>query len=140
MKTTHAPKPAARHLPETYGASWQPETLAEIAKLAPGTIAARDMLAGMQATEPLLVMMDAALRMAKAYRARFDQPMGEDYMARPEISTILSGIRGMLNFDGAAAWERQARDLAGHDSKDNGVIESLFWKACEIAGIDGNDI
>jgi hypothetical protein len=98
------------------------------------------MLRGLNEVEPILVILDATIRMAKAYRARFDQPIGADYMARPEIAGILSGARGMLNFNGAGSWERQARDADPGDSKDNGTLEALYWTACEIAGLDGNDI
>jgi hypothetical protein len=145
MKHTHTPKPAARYLPETYGASWQPETLAALEKLratCPGTVALRDMERGFSMAEPLLVIADQCIRYAKAYRNEFDQTIGEDYICRPEFSSLLSGFRGLLNFDGAAKWEacHNATVRIGADTKDNGLIESLFWKACELAGIDGNEI
>ncbi len=129
--------------------SLQPETveaMEHLKKTCPGTVSTRDMQMGYESAEPLLVMMDAAVRWVKAYRARFESPAGDDYMAKPEIGSILSGIRGLINFDGAAAMEH---DVAGgldtprrgySDSKDNGVIESLYWKACEIAGIDGESL
>jgi hypothetical protein len=142
MKTNTATAP---FVPAAFHHSAQPETIAAMEKLlatCPGSVAARDARVGWEAAEPLLVMMDSAIRLAKAYRARFDAPVGDDYMARPEISGILSGIRGMLNFDGGHKMELDARDLDARltDSKDNGTIEALFWKACEIAGIDGNDV
>lgn len=118
--------------------SWEPEIIEELEKIDPKTIAWRDARRGMDCSEPLLVMMNAALRLVKAYKARFEQPLAFDYMAAPEIGGILSGIRGMLNFDGAEAWERQTRDDAGHDSKCNSMMESLYWKACNLAGLDGD--
>jgi len=124
--------------------AFQPETLAALEQLRPGTVAMRDAEAGFRMGEPLLVIADQCIRYAKAYAARFDQKIGDDYVARPEFSGILSGFRGLLNFDGAAKWE--AEENSGNpprnltDTKDNGMVESLFWAACEIAGIDGNDI
>ena len=138
MKTTIKPAP---YVPETYCGSWQPEIIDAIEHLRAtcrNTVAERDMLCGLGEGEPLLHILNAVFRMAKAYQSRFNQPIGDDYMAAPEISGILSGVRGMLNFDGAAAWERQARNAECQgDSKDNGTLESLYWTACEIAGIDG---
>ena len=144
MKTTKKPAP---YVPAAFHHSAQPETLAAMEHLlatCPGTVAARDARAGWDAAEPLLVMMDSVIRLAKAYRARFDQPIVDDYMACPEISSILSGIRGLLNFDGGHKMEVDARDPSPRptitDSKDNGMLESLYWTACEIAGIDGESI
>ena len=117
---------------------YQPETLAALDALSamcPGTVAERDAVAGFRLGEPLLIMVDQAIRWAKAYRAEFDRDA--DYVAAPEIGGILSGIRGLLNFDGAAKWEG---DNMRHDTKDNGLIETLYWKACRIAGIDGDSI
>ena len=127
--------------------NWQPETLAAIERLraiCPGTVALRDMEAGQRMAEPLLVIADQCIRYAKAYASEFDRKVGDDYVAAPEFSSILSGFRGLLNFDGAAKWEASAnsdtRPRSLTDTKDNGTIESLYWVACELAGIDGNSI
>ena len=125
--------------------NWQPETLAALARLSetcPGTVAERDALMGQRMGEPYLVIVDQLIRTAKAYRNEFDQPIGDDFMARDAFAGMLSGVRAMLNFDGAAAWEaRHNSSTCGpRDTKDNGVIESLYWTACELAGIDGNDL
>jgi hypothetical protein len=127
--------------------TFQTETLAALEHLrtiAPGTVALRDAEAGFRMGEPLLIIADQCIRYAKAYRAEFERSIADDYVARPDFSGILSGFRALLNFDGAAKWEARAnldtcpRNLT--DTKDNGMIESLYWTACEIAGIDGNDI
>jgi hypothetical protein len=118
--------------------TWQPETLAALDKLnatCPGTVAARDMAAGFTAGEPYLIILDQAIRIAKAYHREFERPLGEDYMAEGEFRSIIAGVRAFLNFDGAAKWEAGKT----HDTKDNGAIESLYWAACELAGIDGNN-
>lgn len=122
---------------------WQPETLAALEHLravAPKTLALQAAESGLTLGEPVLVMIDQAIRYAKAYRAEFDRPLGEDYMAAPELGGILAGIRGLLNFDGAALWEgnHNSGTRRTRDTKDNGMIETLYWKACEIAGLDGD--
>ena len=124
---------------------WQPETLAALAKLTdtcPGTLAEQSAQAGLRLAEPYLVIIDQLIRIAKAYKAEFGQPIGEDYVARPEFAGMISGVRGMLNFDGAALWEcnHKSNTRRIRDTKDNGMIESLFWTCCEIAGIDGESI
>ena len=132
--------------PDTYPPiAWQPETIAALDHLrqtSPGTVALQGAETGQRMAEPLLVMMDQAIRYAKAYRAEFDRPLASDYTAAPELSGILSGIRGLLNFDGAALWEANANSGTHRtaDTKNNGMIESLFWTACDIAGLDGNDL
>ena len=117
----------------------QSETKAAIDRLnamAPRTIAQQSMRLGVDKAEPLLLILDSAIRYAKAYKARFDQPVSEDYMARDHFAGILSGARALCNFDGAAAMERGITT----DSKDNGTLESLYWTACEIAGLDRDDL
>ncbi len=138
---------AGPYCPLAASYSWQDETreaFEHVATTSPGKVDHRDALLSLKVADPALVMMDAAIRWAKAYRARFEQPAAADYMAAPELSGILSGIRGLLNFDGAAKMERDTRDLDAPsdwtDSKENGMIEALYWKACEIAGIDGDSI
>lgn len=127
--------------------TWTDETAAAFEHLAttsPRAVAARDALISIQNAEPVLVMLDAAIKWAKAYRARFERPVSEDSMAAQEIGAILAGARALHNFDGAKKMERDARNLDAPsdwtDSKENGMLESLYWTACEIAGIDGNDL
>jgi hypothetical protein len=132
--------PSAQNWVPVKGYVWQEETLAaysHLIELCPGTIAAHDAKIGMAHHEPMIVMMDSAIRLTKAYRSRYDSTMGADYMARDEIAGILSGVRGLLNFNGGLSMEG---GLRCNDSKDNGMIESLYWTACEIAGIDGESI
>lgn len=124
--------------------TWQPETIAALEHLrtvAPGTVALQSAETGFRLGEPVLIMMDQAIRYAKAYRAEFERPLGEDYMAAEEFRSIIAGVRALLNFDGAALWEGNANSgtRRTRDTKDNGMIESLYWVACDIAGIDGND-
>lgn len=119
--------------------TYQPETVEAIRQLdntCPGTVSHRAMATGAANAEPVLIILDAAIRWIKAYRTRFDDFPGNDYMARHEIGAILAGARALLNFDGGYANE------AGllRDSKDNGTLENLYWTACELAGLDGNDL
>ena len=125
--------------------AFQPETLAALEKLratCPGKVALRDMEAGFRMGEPLLIIADQCLRYARAYRNEFERPIGEDYVAAPEFGSLLSGFRALLNFDGAAKWEASHNSSVRvpTDTKDNGMIEDLYWTACEIAGIDGDSL
>lgn len=136
------------YCPSIASYSWQPETLAAfqaVTDQAPRTVAARDARLSFDHAEPVLVILDAAIAWAKAYRARFEQPLADDYMARDEFASIISGARALLNFDGARKMKRDARDLDNPrsdwtDSKENGMLESLYWEACRIAGLDGEAI
>jgi hypothetical protein len=121
---------------------WQPETVAAmdaLSKSSPGTVAERDAKAGMRMGEPYLIIVDQLIRIARNYECEFSQKIGADYVAAPEFSSMLTGVRAMLNFDGAAKWEAANNSgTRGHDTKDNGMLESLYWTACEIAGLDGD--
>jgi len=112
----------------------QPETLAEIDRLPKGTISEASMRLGYRESEPLLVAMDVMLRYAKAYRRAYESPVGNDGVLGPEYARAIRGIRALLNGDGAVAMERGITT----DSKDNGVIEALYWLCCEAAGLDGD--
>ena len=97
------------------------------------TVAQEAMRLGAHEHEPLLVAMDALLRYAKAHERRFESKLGEDYVLGPAWFDALKGVRALLNGDGAVAHERGVTT----DSKDNGALEALYWKACDIAGMDG---
>ena len=110
------------------------ETKQEIDKLTPGTIAAESMRVGRIHDEPLLICMDSLLRYAKAYRKAYAAPVGDDGFLGPCFADAIKGIRGLLNGQGAAAMEHDIFI----DSKDNGVIEALYWICCKEAGLDGD--
>ncbi len=112
----------------------QPETRAEIRKLPHGTVSEASMRLGVANNEPLLVAMDAMLRYAKAYSTRNEALLGSDRFLSDPYFEAIKGIRALLNGDGAVAMERNITT----DSKDNGVIESLYWHCCREAGIDGD--
>jgi hypothetical protein len=113
----------------------QPETLIAMSKVPAGTVNAESQRIGLREGEPLLYAMDGMIRYAKAYHARFESRLCDDPVLGPEFFNVISGLRALLNGDGAVAMERRLTT----DSKDNGVIESMFWTACELAGMDGNE-
>ncbi len=113
---------------------YQEETINEYRKISEGTIAQREMELGLHGYEPLIICMDAMLRYAKAYKKHYESKLIEDYVLGPEYAKVISGIRGLLNGQGAFAMEK---GLAT-DSKDNGAVESLYWQCCEVAGFNGN--
>ena len=110
------------------------ETWEETQKVTGGTVAHEAMERGIGDGEPLLYAMNGMLRYAKAYRLRFDSPLSEDYVLGPAWFQVVSGLRRLLNGDGAVAMERGIST----DSKDNRVIEAIYWHACKAAGIDGD--
>lgn len=121
-------------LPVRFG--FQPETLELLAKVPAGTVSRRDSDFGTRHLEPVLVILDCALRYAKAYRENFENTISNDYVARPEYLSMIQGARGLLNFDGAASWEQGKR----HDSKDNATIEGLFWECVKVGGFEESDL
>jgi hypothetical protein len=105
-------------------------------KLTPGTIAERSHELGLAHGEPLTLGMDGLLRYAVAYRAHYDQPLSEDYVLGPYWLKAASGLRALLCGDGAVAMEQ---DIAT-DSKDNSVVEGLFWAAMREGGFGESDL
>lgn len=117
----------------------QTETRAACNKLGAtsyGTVAYAEMQQGRAHKEPLFFAMDGAIRYAKAYKARFEQPVKEDYVLGPEFLSWITGLRGLLNGMGAVAMERGST----RDSKDNGTLEAMFWAAMEIGGFTEEDL
>lgn len=114
----------------------QSETAAALAKVPANTVAKQSANLGVTHGEPLLVAMDAMIRYAKAYKRRYEENLGEDGVLGEEFGKAISGLRALLNGDGAVAMERDITT----DSKDNGVIEEMYWQACKIAGLDGDSL
>lgn len=100
------------------------------------TNAAQSHQRGVDGMEPLLLAMDGALRYAKAYRKRWGRPLREDGVLGEYWLDWVKGIRGLLNGDGAVAWENGWTT----DSKDNGVVEGIFWDALNAAGFEEKDL
>lgn len=117
--------------------SLQSETRDAIGRVPAGVVSGAAMRLGEQRGEPLLVALDGLLRYAHAYRARFEQPLNEDYVLGPEWLAAVKGLRGLLlNGDGAVAMELGRTT----DSKDNGALESVFWAAMAVAGFEESDL
>ena len=104
----------------------------------PGTIASASHQRGMDNAEPLIVAMDSMLRYAKAFERAYGSKVGADGVLGKEYARVISGLRGLLNGNGAVAMERE-RGITT-DSKDNGVIEALYWECCRVSGLDGDNI
>ena len=114
----------------------QGETMAELGKVPRGTVSEQSMQRGEMLMEPLLIGMDGLLRYAKAYKARFESPLCDDGVLGPAWLKAAKGLRYLLNGDGAVAMERGYST----DSKDNGVIEAIFWHALAAAGYQESDL
>jgi hypothetical protein len=97
-----------------------------------GTVCAQSARLGVYEGEPLLVIADALLSYAKAYRARFEQPINEDGVGAEAFVDMLRGVKTFLDFDGGVAMRRGITT----DSKDNGAMFDIIEATCKAAGID----
>lgn len=108
----------------------------KLGKQCAGMVAFHEMQQGRLYQEPSFYAMDGAIRYAKAHRNHYGTPLKEDCVLGPEFLSWITGIRGLLNGQGAVALERGWT----RDSKDNGTIESMFWSAMEIGGFTEEDL
>lgn len=115
---------------------YEPQTRTAMESVPANTVAAQSMQLGADNYEPLIIILDSALAYAKAYRNRFGRPVGDDYVLGEHLGQVLSGVRGLLNGDGAVAMRKGITT----DSKDNSALESLYWETCRFAGLDGDKI
>lgn len=110
----------------------QKETVAAMAKVPAGCVNARSQRLGLFEGEPVLVIADALLSYAKAYKARFGSPVSDDAVLAESFAQMLAGVRAMLDFDGAVAMRRGITT----DSKDNSALLDVIEATCAAAGID----
>lgn len=129
-------KSASNKMKSTITIIPQVETIAALGKIPAGTVAHQSARLGVYEGEPLLVSMDAMLAYAKAYKAAYGSPVGDDGVLGPQFGQVIAGLRALLNGNGAVAMRRGITT----DSKDNGSIETMYWDACRIAGMDGNSL
>jgi hypothetical protein len=106
------------------------------AKIRRGTISARSHKLGVDNGEPLILAFEAMLRYARAHQKRYDSPLSNDFVLGPLYLDIIRGLRGLLGGDGAVAMERGITT----DSKDNGVLEEMFWHCMDSAGFKEEDM
>ncbi len=103
---------------------------------AKGTVNERSHKRGMANGEPIIVMMDCLYKYAVAYQQHNDQPLQNDAVLGDAWMDTIKGVRALLNGDGAYA---MLNDIST-DSKDNGVVESMFWDAMKAAGFEEKDL
>jgi hypothetical protein len=115
---------------------WSFEVMEQAHKLTPGTVAEQSQQVAMRHGEPLLIAMDALYQYASIRAASNMGKLSEDYVMGPYWMQAAKGIRNLLNGDGAIAISRKS----SQDSKDNGVIEALFWAAVDRAGYTEKDL
>ncbi len=107
------------------------EAVVQANKIPSGTVAEKGHKDGMTEGEPLIIAMDCMIKYAEAYKVRFSgcQTLAEDYVLGDEWLSVVKGIRGLLNSDGANALFKGTLD-----TKDNGAVEGMFWDALAMAG------
>jgi hypothetical protein len=114
----------------------RPETVSAHNSITLGTQAEASVNLGANNGEPLLVIMDGLLAYAQDHQAQFGSKLADDYFLGPEWLSAATGIRSLLNGNGAIA----NRFNKSTDSKDNGALESVFWCAMDAAGFTEGDI
>lgn len=105
-------------------------------KIPTGVISEQSHALGMKHGEPLIVAMDAAIQFASVYRCRYGCGISNDGVLGEHWLSWVKGIRGLLNGDGAVAMNLNRTT----DSKDNGAVEEMFWKALSCAGYTEKDL
>jgi len=110
----------------------QKETVAALEAVPVGCVNARSARMGLYEGEPLLVIADALLAYAKAYRGRYESGVANDAVFAGPMKQMLSGLHALLDGDGAVAMRRGITT----DSKDNGSLCAIIEAACDAAGID----
>ena len=108
----------------------------ETDKVSPSCVEGDSHRWGINGGEPLTVAMDALYKYAEAYKTRFGGPLADDHFLGDEWLQSISALRALLNGDGALAM------IAGRstDSKSNGALEALFWRAITAAGFTESDV
>lgn len=107
----------------------QRETLEAISKLNSGTVDEASMRLGIRNGEPLLVVLDALLRYAKAYSKAYGQLSDDGYLGDAYFKAV-EAIHDLLNGDGAVSMEKGITT----DSKCNGVLEDIYQAALVVSG------
>lgn len=114
----------------------QKETVEAMAKVPAGCINARAQRLGLFEGEPVLVIADALLSYAKAYKARFEDTISDDHVLGDSFRDMLAGVKAMLDYDGAVAMRRGITT----DSKDNAAMSEVIEATCNAAGIDYQEL
>jgi hypothetical protein len=113
----------------------QPETVAAFRKLPTGVVSQESAAIGLRHGEPLVLILDALTRYARAHETRFGAKLAEDYVLGPAWLEAVKGVHGLLDGDGAVAHELDRSS----DSKDNGMCEAIFWAALAVP-VRGGDL
>lgn len=90
---------------------------------------------GKMECEPLYIMADCLIRYAKAF-VKNDSKVCRCSFTEPLFKQMAYAVIQFGNLNGAASMENGWMT----DSKDNAVICHLIEKACEIAGIDYEEL
>ena len=99
---------------------YQPETLTLSDRLPPKCVEAHEHFTGLTHHEPLIVILDSLLRLAKAVKQR-GSAIGEDRVLGPAYQRALEAVEDLLNGPGAVSLEGNQFQ----DSKSNGVCSSV---------------
>lgn len=129
-------KPRGLRTPHSTVYKYRPETVVAANKLPVGSQEEARHKFGMQEGEPIIVIMDALLSYAEAYRDHNGAMIATDGLFGDSWLQAAKGIRGLLNCQGAIAMRK---DIST-DTFDGGTVEEMFWNAMEMAGFSESDL
>lgn len=114
---------------------YQQETIELSKKLDPTKICGHDHLIGMEAGEPMIVMIDSMIRYAREHEKAQGDKLASDWRLLDHYKDILRALKDMLNWNGALSVKAGVRD-----SKDNSTLYKMIQVACQAAGINEEDL
>jgi len=117
---------------------YQEETIQAYRKLTEGTQAWENHQHGLMWEEPCIVLIDSLLKYARAYRKRYGRPLRDEAQLKEIWLKVAVNVRRLFEYQGAVSMEWSIN--TGADSKDNGCLEEVFWRAMEEAGLTEDDI
>ena len=116
--------------------TYHPKVAELIAKLNPATISGAGALYGHNKCEPLLVMIDSALKWAESYYINYHHKIAEDSLSGRQIKNILTACKCLIEHNSPL---KDNYNLT-FDPKDDGTLYSLIMFACMLGGFREEEI
>lgn len=112
------------------------DTVLAAEKIPADTVSEQSHKLGMMHGEPLIMAMDCAMQYANSYHSAYGGRLKDDGVLGEHWLDWVKGLHGLLNGDGAVAMQRGITT----DSKCNGAMEEMYWKALAAAGFKEEDL
>lgn len=115
---------------------YHPKVAELISKLNPSTISGAGAIYGHNKCEPLLVMIDSAIKWAESYYITYKVKIVSDNIQGEQLKNILKACKILSEFDSPLNADY---DLT-FDPKDDGTIYDLIVFAAALGGFELEDI